>query len=76
MEYQVEYTISNYGGTVTLDTIYPQSDYIEEMFYNGVLFQTINLDNDGLYRRSIHVAEDGYLSVHGLEEYVGWVSIE
>lgn len=76
MEYTVEYTISGYGGTIALDSVYPQSDYVEEMFYNGALFQTVNLDDDGLYRLSIHVAEDGYLSINGLEEYVGWVSID
>lgn len=76
MEYQVEYTISNYGGTITLGSIHPQSDYVEEMFYNGTLFQTINLDNDGLCRLNIHVDDDGYLSIHELEKYVGWVTID
>jgi hypothetical protein len=76
MDYQVEYIVNEYGGTITLNSIYPQSDYVEEMFYNGVLLQTVNLDNDGRYRLSIHVAEDGYLSINYLGEYVGWVSID
>lgn len=76
MEYEVEYTVTNYGGTITLDRIYPFSDYVEEMFYNGVLMREINLDEDGMYRLTIHVAGDGYVSVNRIEEYVGWVSIE
>jgi hypothetical protein len=76
MEYKVEYTITYYGETITLNSIYPKSDYVEEMFFNGSLFQTINLDNDGKYRLSFHLADDGYLSINGLEEYVGWVEID
>lgn len=76
MEYQVEYTISEYGGTITLDSVHPASDYVEQMFFNGSLFQTVNLDEEGVYRLSIYLAEDGYLSINGLEEYVGWVGID
>jgi hypothetical protein len=76
MEYEVEYTVRQCGCEITLDTIYPASDYVEEMFYNGTLFRTVNLDEDGKYRLHIHLAEDGYLSINELEEYLGWVCIE
>lgn len=74
MEYEVEYTISEFGGSITLNKVWPESDYVEQMFYNGALFHTINLEEDGDYRLTIHVADDGHLSINSLEEYVGWRS--
>lgn len=76
MEYEVEYTISEFGGSITLNKVWPESDYVEGLFYNGSLFHTINLDEYGDYRLNVHVAEDGYLSINGLEEYVGWRNID
>ena len=79
MEHYIEFKINpTRPDRLELISIEPESNSVEEMFYNAALFRDVDLDGHayGKFRLHVWVTDDGYLSIIGLEEYLGWASIE
>lgn len=78
MDYYVEFKINSLTRKLELLKIDPPSSYAEQMFYNESLFVNVDLDqyDSGKFRLDVNISEDGYISVNGLEEWIGWVEVD
>lgn len=72
--YMVEY-IDDRDGLTMLDAD-PNTQYIEDMFYEGKLFKDVDLETPGKYRLYLTIDEGEVVTVFGKQEYVGWVDID
>jgi hypothetical protein len=79
MKHYIEFKINpTMPSRLELISIEPESNFVEEMFYNDTLFRDVDLDDYdyGKFRLQVWVAEDGYVSVNCLQRWLGWVDIE
>lgn len=78
MDYYVEFKINSLTRKLELLNIDPPSSYAEQMFYNESPFMNVDLDryDSGKFRLDVNISEDGYISVNGLEEWIGWVEVD
>lgn len=75
MKHEIKYSVISNSNTITLNQIYPESDYVESLFYNESLFNSIDLDNDGDFRLTVDITDDGDFNINGLEGYTNVVLI-
>lgn len=72
--YSVEY--SDDGDGITLISVTPHSNYIEELFYNGTLFRDVHLNDVGNFSLDLWLSEDGDFRIEGKFKYCGWLEVE
>lgn len=70
--YCVEYEVDEHGSGVGLTSIAPHSDYIDNLFWTGALFQDVCLDHEGKYRLHLFLDDEGTAHKGFIEKYVGW----
>ena len=64
------------GNDVSVRSIYPESDHLEEAFYNGSLLYNVHLEDTGLFALTVTMSEDGNIKVLSKEKYIGWVPVQ
>lgn len=74
IEYVVKYVDD--GNGVSIKSIHPESDYLEEAFYNGSLLYNVNLKDTGLFALTVTMSEDGVIEVLSKEKYIGWIPVK
>lgn len=72
--YSVKYTDDRDG--LTLVSITPHSNYIEEMFYNGSLLKDVHLGDIGNFSLDLWLSEDGDFRIEGKFKYCGWLEVK
>ena len=78
MEEDIEYVVQyvDDGNGVSVRSIHPESDYLEEAFYNGYLLYNVHLEDTGLFALTVTMSEDGNIKVLSKEKYIGWVPVQ
>lgn len=78
VEDDVEYVIQyrDDGNGLTLKSVYPESSYLEESFYNGSLLYNVDLEDMGLFALTVTLSEDGIIKVVNKAKFIGWISVE
>jgi hypothetical protein len=73
-QYTLKYQIENYGDSIRLLSVAPESSYVEDCFYEGKVLTNIYLEDNGVFEfKVVHIFDEDtdYFGIVSLEKLYG-----
>lgn len=73
-KYTLKYQIENYGDSIQLLSVTPDSSYVEDCFYEGKVLTNIYLEDNGVFEfKVVHIFDEDidYFGIVSLEKLYG-----